>query len=292
MILLGFLISVISTNGQTDKEIGKLTLLLNSKEYKYQDSLVWIDLMPLKEKSDSLEELGKKALKSGDNEKTQVLMRQYIDCTKEKLGVLGKYPDFVYSADYLLMLTMKDRDIESKAPKIGSMDEYKRIYESFSKEVKESYFGKGLKMLFDNEIPKIGEIAPDIDLYTSDGKLLKLSDFKGKYVLIKTYLGGCQGWAIEHPKIKEIYQNLDKRKIVVIGVCIDNDKSGWTVNQNKYGFDWISTFQPIGGKMTVIYNISSNSRNVLIDPNGTIVDMDIPIQSGQLLTRLEKAMNK
>jgi hypothetical protein len=44
--------------------------------------------------------------------------------------------------------------------------------------------------------------------------------------------------------------------------------------------------------MTTLFNINSNTRNVLIDPDGIIVDLDISIQSGHLLPRLEAIMNK
>ncbi|MCG8696968.1 MAG: redoxin family protein [Bacteroidales bacterium] len=292
IIIIGVFVFTVSAFCQTDKEIDNIVQLINSEEYKYQDSIIWIELRPLKAKSDSLEKLGKKAFKSGDKNKAQDLMTQYIKCTKEKLDVLSNHPDFVYSADYLLLLAMREKDEKRREPKIGSLSDYKNVYDSFSKDVKASYFGKGLKMLFDSDIPKIGEIAPNMTFYTDKGKEVTLSDYKGRCVLLKSYFNECGGWSIDKSKINEIYPKLDTSKIVVIAIGIGNDKKNWVDDVNKNNFPWISVFQPIGGEMTITYNIKSNSRSVLIDPDGKIVDMDIDIQNGGLLTGIEKHLNK
>jgi hypothetical protein len=44
--------------------------------------------------------------------------------------------------------------------------------------------------------------------------------------------------------------------------------------------------------MTTAFNIKSNSKNVLIDPNCKLIEMDIPIQQGDLISSLKSIILK
>jgi thioredoxin-dependent peroxiredoxin len=69
---------------------------------------------------------------------------------------------------------------------------------------------------------KVGNKAPDFKLADQNGEVHKLSDYKGKWVLLYFYpkddTGGCTKEAC---MIRDNYPSFKKSKIVVLGVSID-----------------------------------------------------------------------
>jgi thiol-disulfide isomerase/thioredoxin len=68
----------------------------------------------------------------------------------------------------------------------------------------------------------IGRVAPDFDLPSLDGKNLKLSDLRGKAVLLNfwaTYCGPCK---IEMPWFVELQKEYGPRGFQIVGVAMDD----------------------------------------------------------------------
>src|ERR1700677_2584833 len=68
----------------------------------------------------------------------------------------------------------------------------------------------------------IGNLAPDFDLPTLDGKNLKLSDLRGKAVLLNfwaTYCGPCK---IEMPWFVELQKEYGPQGFQILGVAMDD----------------------------------------------------------------------
>src|SRR5512133_342615 len=68
-------------------------------------------------------------------------------------------------------------------------------------------------------IVKIGQIAPDFTLTTTEGKTFKLSDYRGKVVMIQFTASWCSVCRKEMPHIEnEIWQPLRDKDFVLIGL--------------------------------------------------------------------------
>jgi thiol-disulfide isomerase/thioredoxin len=68
----------------------------------------------------------------------------------------------------------------------------------------------------------IGSLAPDFDLQTLDGKAMKLSDLRGKGVLLNfwaTYCGPCK---IEMPWFVELQKEYGPQGFQIVGVAMDD----------------------------------------------------------------------
>jgi len=68
----------------------------------------------------------------------------------------------------------------------------------------------------------MGNLAPDFDLQTLDGKSLKLSDLRGKAVLLNfwaTYCGPCK---IEMPWFVELQKEYGPQGFQILGVAMDD----------------------------------------------------------------------
>src|SRR3569833_555199 len=101
--------------------------------------------------------------------------------------------------------------------------EAQRIYDSLSPRLKNSYEGKAdrqriqLAKTFD-----VGTPAPDFTATTVDGNLVKLSDFRGKYVLVDFWFRACHPCREQMPYMKAAYEKFKDKGFVVLAVCADN----------------------------------------------------------------------
>lgn len=69
--------------------------------------------------------------------------------------------------------------------------------------------------------------APDFELKDIDGKVIKLSDFKGKVVLLDFWATWCGPCKIEIPWFKEFERSYKDQGLVVLGIAMDDE--GWVV---------------------------------------------------------------
>lgn len=67
-------------------------------------------------------------------------------------------------------------------------------------------------------IARVGNPAPDFSLKTIEGKEIRLSDLKGKAVLINLWASWCPPCRFEMPGIQAAYESYKNRGLVVLGI--------------------------------------------------------------------------
>ncbi|MBV6645892.1 MAG: peroxiredoxin, partial [Cyclobacteriaceae bacterium] len=76
---------------------------------------------------------------------------------------------------------------------------------------------------------KAGDKAPEFEGKDQDGKVVKLSDFKGKKVVLYFYpKDNTPGCTAESCNLRDNYQELQKQGYVVLGVSQDSEASHQT----------------------------------------------------------------
>ena len=90
----------------------------------------------------------------------------------------------------------------------------------------ENQIGLFIDMTIASEMPKVGSKAPDFSLPDQDGKVHKLSDYKGKWILLYFYpKDDTPGCTIEACTIRDQFKDFKKIKAAVLGVSKDSVKS-------------------------------------------------------------------
>jgi thiol-disulfide isomerase/thioredoxin len=67
-----------------------------------------------------------------------------------------------------------------------------------------------------------GKVAPDFSLESLDGKTVRLSDFRGKAVLVNFWATWCQPCKIEMPWFEEMQKQYGPNGFQVLGIAMDD----------------------------------------------------------------------
>ena len=99
---------------------------------------------------------------------------------------------------------------------------------SFSDPVLRSNSAKIIQSMLDKiERSFVGNKAANFEAIDHKGNLLKLSDFKGKYVLLDFWAGWCKPCKKNHPALKNIYNVYNEKGLEFIGVSFDRYEEDW-----------------------------------------------------------------
>jgi len=125
----------------------------------------------------------------------------------------------------------------------------------------------------------IGAIAMDFTQNDPDGKPVKLSDFKGKYVLLDFWASWCGPCRQENPNVVQAYNKYKDKNFTVLGVSLDrqNQRDAWLKAVKDDGLTWtqVSDLKFWNNEVAKMYGIRSIPQNYLIDPSGKIVAVNL-----------------
>ncbi len=117
-----------------------------------------------------------------------------------------------------------------------------------------------------------GQRAPDFALATIEGDSIRLSDYRGKVVLLDFWATWCGPCRMEMPYVKSAFERYNKRGLEVIGVSLDNTPTEVRAYTKMGGMPWPQILQG-RGTMTQLkkdYGIRSIPAAFLIDQKGNI----------------------
>ena len=139
--------------------------------------------------------------------------------------------------------------------------------------------------------PKEGFLAPEIALETSSGELIRLSDFRGKPVLVNFWASWCPPCRSEMPAIQRVYTDRKDEDFVVLAVNATNQDNLAAalsfVEQNELTFPILLDQ---GGEASRAYQLRSLPTSFFIDPEGMIREVVIggPMSEALLSIRVDQ----
>ena len=118
----------------------------------------------------------------------------------------------------------------------------------------------------------VGKPAPEIEGKDVDGRAMKLSDSRGKVVVLVFWGSWCGPCMAQVPHERLLAERMRGRPFVLVGVNSDEDREALKVTIEREKITWRSWFDDgrVGGPIAHRWNVSSWPTVYVVDPRGVI----------------------
>lgn len=204
---------------------------------------------------------------------------------------LGEYLDGVALTYTLAERKVFDRQFAEKHPKsLVSIDFaltdlaridfdaqiIQKLLSALNPELRDTKTGRELQQRINSSIKTCnGCIAPQISLPDTKGKLVSLTAFKGKYVLIDFWASWCKPCREANPALIKIYEDYRLKNFTILGVSLDeaSRRNQWlkAITTDKLKWTQLSDLKGWNSTAAKDYAVTTIPQNFLLDPQGRII---------------------
>ena len=146
---------------------------------------------------------------------------------------------------------------------------------------------------------EVGKPAPDFTFPGLDGKMISLSDYSGKVVLVNIWATWCRPCIDEMPSMEKLYQEFNQDDFEILAVSID--ALGTEVVEpfmQKYNLTFPALLDP-EGTIKPIYQVTGVPESLIIDRRGVLAKKiigaahwDLPEVVGFFRNLIQKSSGK
>ncbi|MCZ4222552.1 TlpA disulfide reductase family protein [Pedobacter rhodius] len=148
-------------------------------------------------------------------------------------------------------------------------------YQSLSDRYKNTVLAKNTKQMILTGInTTVGSQAVDFSQPDVNGKIYKLSDFKGKYVMLEFWASWCGPCRAESPNLVKAYEKYKDKNFTIMAISLDKKRDEWlnAVKEDKIPYLQLGDLKgPQVSEVAISYGIQSIPESYIIDPNGKII---------------------
>lgn len=191
---------------------------------------------------------------------------------------IRQYPDQIVSA-YLL----------SKQATLFGKENVTLLYNILSEKIKKSDYGiHVLTYIQRNKNLQIGSTFEDFEMTDQQGVIRKLSDLKGKTILLEFWASWCAPCRKGNPALLKTYNEFHKKGFEIFAVSIDTNKKQWKRAIQVDNINWIQVSDLKGNQNEayLMYGVHAIPSNFLINKQGIIIAKDI--HGDELIQQLQK----
>lgn len=119
-----------------------------------------------------------------------------------------------------------------------------------------------------------GMEAPDIEMTDTQGNIRRLSDLRGKVVLIDFWASWCRPCRMENPNVVRLYRLYHYKGFEVFSVSLDNNRDAWLKAIEDDHLTWPNHVSDLRGWSSAagrLYGIQSIPATVLLDRDGKVL---------------------
>lgn len=170
-----------------------------------------------------------------------------------------------------------------------NVPQVEKAYNSLSDKLKEMPMAKAVaEKLEIGKVTGLGVLATDFEESTPESIKVKLSSFKGQYVLLDFWASWCGPCRQENPNVVEAYEKFKNKNFTVVGVSIDSKEDKWIDAIKKDGLVWTNLLDRTQ-EIARTYGINAIPKNFLIDPDGKIIAKNL--RGSGLLDKLKEVLD-
>ncbi|WP_422857775.1 redoxin domain-containing protein [Flagellimonas sp. S174] len=200
---------------------------------------------------------------------------------EREITFIKKHPNSIVSAEVL-----------STYSTTYGKEKTKELFDLLSDENKSSKYGKMVSDYIQiREAPKIGEQFADFEMIDQNGNFQRLSDLKGKTILLDFWASWCAPCRKENPNLVKTYKKFKPKGLEIFAVSLDENKEKWLGAIEKDNLNWyhVNDLKGQGNNAAMLYGVEGIPDSFIIDDNGIIVARDL--RGKELEKKLEQLLN-
>lgn len=135
----------------------------------------------------------------------------------------------------------------------------------------------------------VGNPAPEFVLESFSGKKVRLSDFRGKTLLVNFWASWCHPCREEAPALERTYMSLSGSQVEFIGINIMDDRKSAEEYVKSFGGTFVNIYDP-ENRVHLEYGVGGVPETFFINTEGIITDKHRgPLTEKMIMDYIENA---